>query len=307
MKTGSSHNIGMELNGVIAALTTPFADQGGIRLEELQANLARYAGTPLRGYLILGSSGEAIYLDPEEKRAVLRTAAEAAHGSGKLLLAGTGEESLRATLAATEYAASLGYDAAVVRTPHYYKKAMTAAALMAYYRELADQAAVPVVLYNIPPLTGIDLGLEAVLELAQHPRIAGLKESSGSMDKLVRIAAARPDFPVLVGGASTVYPSLCAGAAGAILALAAALPEGCCAVEQAFRAGDHARALQAQRALLPAAAAFEPLGIAGLKAAVTAGGYIGGRPRRPQLPLEAAQMAMIAAAVAGLRAVSRTA
>ena len=294
----------MELNGVIAALTTPFDDEGAVRLEDLRANLARYAGTPLRGYLILGSSGEAIYLDAEEKRAVLRCAAEAARGSGKLLLAGTGEESLRGTLAASEYAAALGYDAVVVRTPHYYKKAMTAAALVSYYRELADHAPVPVVLYNIPPLTGVDLGLDTVLELAQHPRIAGLKESSGNMDKLVRIAAARPAFPVLVGGASTVYPSLCAGAAGAILALAAALPEACCEVAVAYRAGDQARALQAQRALLPAAAAFEPLGIAGLKAAVTAGGYIGGRARRPQLPLEAAQEAKIAVAVTGLRAAS---
>jgi 4-hydroxy-2-oxoglutarate aldolase len=294
----------MHLGGVFAALTTPFDGEGGVDLDDLQANLDRYRATPLRGYLVLGSSGEAIYLDAGEKRAVLAAAAEAARGSGKLLLAGTGEESLRGTLAVTALAASLGYDAVVVRTPHYYKKAMTGAALVAFYRELADQAAVPVVLYNIPPLTGIDLSLNAVLELAQHPGIAGLKESSGNMDKLMRIAAARPAFPVLVGGAATVYPSLCAGAAGAILALAAAAPEACCEVEAAFRAGDHARALAAQRALLPAAAAFEPLGIAGLKAAVTAGGYAGGLPRRPQLPLTEAETAQVTAAVAGLRAAS---
>lgn len=284
----------MTLAGIFAALTTPMDAAGDLILERLEANLDVYNGTELAGYLVLGSSGEAIYLDREEKIAVLRRAAAAA--PGKLLLAGTGEESLRATLEMTARAAELGYHAAVVRTPHYYKKNMTQAVLGGFYRELAESAALPIVLYNIPPLTGVDLGLDTVLELARHPRIAGLKESSGNMDKLVRIAAASPDFPVLVGGASTVYPSLCAGAKGAILALAAAAPGACCAVYQAWREGDHGRALRAQRALLGACAAFEPHGIAGLKAAVDAGGLYGGPPRRPQLALAGAPLEAIAKA-----------
>lgn len=287
----------MKLNGIIAALTTPFDDSGNFRPERLDGNIQAYNATELAGYLVLGSSGEAIYLDAGEKREVLRRAASAARDSGKILLAGTGEESLRGTLAMTEAAADYGYAAAVVRTPHYYKKNMTQAVLAQFYRELAEQAALPVVLYNIPPLTGVDLGLETILELAEHARIAGLKESSGNMDKLVRLAAARPDFPVLVGGASTIYPSLCAGAAGAILALAAAAPGACCAVEQAFGRGDQAGALGAQRALLPACRAFEPYGIAGLKAAVDAGGFYGGPPRRPMLALEGAPRAAIREAV----------
>jgi 4-hydroxy-2-oxoglutarate aldolase len=290
----------MELGGIFAAVTTPFDAQGELRREHLAGNFAAYRASRLSGVLVLGSSGEAIYLDHGEKVAVLEAAA-AAGLPGKVMLAGTGEESLRGTLEMTARAAGLGYQAAVVRTPHYYKKNMTAAALAGFYRALAEEAALPIVLYNIPPLTGVDLGLATILELAQHPRIVGLKESSGNMDKLVRIAAERPGFPVLVGGASTVYPSLCAGAKGAILALAAAAPAACCAVFDAFRRGDHDLALAAQRALLGAAAAFEPLGIAGLKSALDAMGLYGGPPRAPQLPADAAQQAAIAAAFAPLR------
>ena len=290
----------MELSGIFAAVTTPFDAAGGLRLEHLAGNFAAYRASRLSGVLVLGSSGEAIYLDQAEKIAVLEAAA-AAGLPGKVLLAGTGEESLRGTLEMTRRAAGLGYQAAVVRTPHYYKKNMTAAALSGYYRTLADEAPLPIVLYNIPPLTGVDLGLSTILELAQHPRIVGLKESSGNTDKLVRIAAERPGFPVLVGGASTVYPSLCAGAKGAILALAAAAPAACCAVYDAFRRGDHDLALAAQRALLGAAAAFEPLGIAGLKAAVEAMGLYGGPPRLPQLAVDGAQRAAITAAFVPLR------
>ncbi len=291
----------MELRGIIAAVTTPFDGGGNLLPERLDANFGAYNGTGLAGYLVLGSSGEAIYLDSGEKREVLRRAASAARGSGKLLLAGTGEESLRGTLAMTAAAADYGYAAAVVRTPHYYKKNMTQAVLAQFYRELVEEAALPVVLYNIPPLTGVDLGVETILELAAHPRIVGLKESSGNMDKVMRITSAMPEFPVLVGGASTVYPSLCAGAAGAILALAAAAPGACCAVEEAFKSGDHARALAAQRALLPACRAFEPYGIAGLKAAVDAAGLYGGPPRRPMLALEGAARAAIQQAMEEIR------
>ncbi|MGH9415683.1 MAG: dihydrodipicolinate synthase family protein [Terriglobales bacterium] len=296
----------MRLAGIIAALTTPFDAAGEVALGALGRNLEQYNATPLAGYLVLGSSGEAILLDRAEKLAVLRQAAQAA-APGKLLLAGTGEESLRATLEMTERASELGYHAAVVRTPHYYKKSMTRAALAGFYLELAKRSPLPVVLYNIPPLTGVDLSLEAVLELARHPNIAGLKESSGNLDKLVRLAAAEADFPLLVGGASTVYPSLCAGAAGAILALAAAAPEACCQIERAFRAGDHALALAAQRAVLAVCAAFEPLGIAGLKAAADAGGFCGGSPRLPQLPASPEQQQAIAAAIAALGEPMRTA
>jgi len=290
----------MTLTGIVAALTTPMDEAGELRLDRLQANLERYNASPLAGYLVLGSSGEAIYLDRAEKLEVL--AAVARHADKhKRLLAGTGEESLKATLEMTARAADLGYHAAVVRTPHYYKKAMTPRALAAYYRELADQSPIPVVLYNIPPLTGVDLGLETVLELAAHPNICGLKESSGNLDKLVRLAAARPNFAVMVGGASTVYPSLCAGAAGAILALASAAPEACCEIERAFRAGDHARALRAQRAVLAAARAFEPLSIPGLKAAVDACGLYGGPPRRPLLPVTDAERQRLSEAFDGLQ------
>src|SRR6185437_6588865 len=291
----------MRLGGIFAALTTPFDDRGDLALDRFEQNLIRYSATSLAGCLILGSSGEAIYLDREEKLEILRLAVRVGKAKGKLLLAGTAEESLRGTLDMTARAADLGYHAAVVRTPHYYKKAMTPGALAAYYRAVADQSSIPVLLYNIPPLTGVDLALDTIVDLAAHPNIAGLKESSGNMEKLTRLAALRPEFLVLVGGAATIYPSLCAGAAGAILALAAAAPEACCEVEAAFRRGDHDLALAAQRALLPACKAFEPLAIPGLKAAVDAGGYLGGPPRLPLQPVSPSQRQAISDAVSSLR------
>jgi 4-hydroxy-2-oxoglutarate aldolase len=291
----------MQLRGIFAALTTPFNDSGDLQLDLFKRNLASYERTALAGYLVLGSSAEAIYLNSDEKRAVLSAAANVK----KIKLAGTGEESLRGTLEMTRFAASLGYTASVVRTPHYYKKSMTSAALIGFYRDLADASPIPVILYNIPPLTGVDLTLEAIITLAAHPNIVGLKESSGNMDKLVRLmAAGLPNFAVLVGGASTLYPSLCAGASGAILALAAAAPEACLAIEDAFRSGNHSRALAAQQAVLRACATFEALSIAGLKGAVDAAGdgaRYGGPPRKPQLPLTATQTQALAEAFAGLR------
>lgn len=289
----------MRLTGIFAALTTPFGDDGELQLDRLAANLERYNATRLSGYLVLGSSGEAVYLSREEKIAVLRRAREKA-APGKLLLAGTAEESLRGTLEMTERAAEMGCSAAVVRTPHYYKKAMTPQALLRFYRDLAEHSPLPLVLYNIPPLTGVDLNLETILALATHPNIVGLKESSGNMDKLIRLAAANTKLALLVGGASTVYPSLCAGASGAILALAAAAPDACCELERAFQRGDHAAAQAQQRALLPACAAFEPFSIAGLKAAVDAAGLFGGPPRLPQIPVTDQQRERIVIAMESL-------
>ncbi len=288
------------LSGIYAPLTTPFGDDGGVDLDHLRQNLDQYATAPLAGYVMLGSTGEAVLLDREEKLAVLRAAAAGAAGSGRLLIAGTGEESLQATLAMTRAAADLGYALALVRTPHYYKRAMTAAALRRFYLELAELSPIPLLIYNFPQLTGVDLEVETAAELAAHPRIAGIKESSGSLEKIERLLAlAEPpgarQFAVLPGNAATLQAALAVGVEAAILALADGAPEVCAAIWQAARAAP-AQARRLQAAALPLALACSQGGVAAIKRLMDWHGYFGGRPRPPLLPLDAGQQTSLRAA-----------
>lgn len=289
-----------KLSGIYAPLTTPFDAGGALALERLRENLERYAGAPLAGYVILGSTGEAILLDRDEKLAVLRAAAASSALRGRLLIAGTGEESLAATLAMTRAAADLGYALALVRTPHYYKRSMTAAALRQFYLQLAEASPLPILIYNFPQLTGIDLDVETAAELAAHPRVAGIKESSGSLEKIERLLAladpsAGREFHVLPGNAATLYPSLAVGVEAAILALADGAPELCAALWQASRHSPP-RALRLQNAAMPLSLAASQLGIPAIKALMDLAGYYGGPVRSPLLPLAAAQLLALRAA-----------
>ncbi len=173
----------MLLSGIIPAITTPFYPDGQIYFKKLEHNVARYSKTPVSGLVVLGSTGEVVYLSDEEKRSVLKSAIETA-AAEKVMIAGVGSESAIDTLRFAEYAAELGYDLALVRTPFYYKGSMKPANLLAYYRFVADRSPLPVLLYNVPPFTQYDMPAELVIELASHPNIIGLKESSGSIEKV---------------------------------------------------------------------------------------------------------------------------
>ena len=173
----------MLLSGIFPPITTPFYADGAVYYKKLEANVERYSRTPVAGIVVQGSTGEAILLSDQERRDVLKSALSAA-APHKVMIAGTGIESAVETLRLTEYAATLGYDAAMVRTPHYYKKQMHPANLLAFYRTVADQAALPIVIYNFPPATGYDIPAEVVIELANHPNIIAIKESSGNLDKV---------------------------------------------------------------------------------------------------------------------------
>jgi len=179
----------MLLQGIFPPLTTPFYPDGNIYFKKLEHNVERYSRTPVVGLVILGSTGEAIMLSDDERREVLKVAREAAAPS-KVLIAGTGIESATETLRLTEYAAELGYDAALVRTPHFYKKMMQPANLLAFYRTVADRSPLPVLIYNVPSFTGYDMPAEVVIELAGHPNIIGIKESGGDVEKIRRMAEA---------------------------------------------------------------------------------------------------------------------
>jgi 4-hydroxy-2-oxoglutarate aldolase len=176
----------MLLHGIFPAATTPFYSDGSIYFRKLEHNLDRYSKAPLAGIVVQGSTGEAILLSDQERRDVLK-AARSAVTPEKVLIAGTGHESARETLALTEYAAALGYDAAMVRTPHYYKSQMQPAQMLAFYRFVCDHSPLPVIIYNFPQATGYDIPAEVVIELAGHPRLAGIKESSGNMEKVSRM------------------------------------------------------------------------------------------------------------------------
>jgi dihydrodipicolinate synthase/N-acetylneuraminate lyase len=176
----------MLLHGIFPPITTPFYPDGRVYLKKLEHNVERYSKTPVAGTVVLGSTGEAVMLSDEERREVLRTA-RVACAPHKVLIAGTGAESALETLRLTEYAAELGYDAALVRTPHFYRPQMKPANLLAFYRTVADRSPLPVLIYSVPAFTGYDMPTELVIELAEHPNIIGIKESGGDAQKIRQI------------------------------------------------------------------------------------------------------------------------
>jgi len=178
----------MLLHGIFPPITTPFYPDGNVYFKKLESNVERYSRTPVAGIVVLGSTGEAILLSDQERRDALKAAREAT-APNKVLVAGTGIESAIETLHLTEYAAELGYEVAMVRTPHYYKKQMQTANILAFYRTVCDRSPLPVMIYNFPQATGYDMPAEVVIELAGHPNLIGIKESSGDVEKVRTMVA----------------------------------------------------------------------------------------------------------------------
>jgi 4-hydroxy-2-oxoglutarate aldolase len=277
----------MDVSGVFPALTTPFAGDGSVSLADLKHNIQQYNRIGLAGYVVMGSTGESVLLSRAEAESVLVTVKEAA-GPGKKLIAGTGAESTAETIERTKRAAELGYDAALVKTPYYYKPVYKPEVYIAHYRRVADASPIPVLLYSVPQFTGVALEPPEVVALAEHPNISGIKESSGNVQRVAEIiAGAHADFQVLVGSAATIYPSLTIGARGAILALGSALPDKCVELYELIRKGQNEKARELQVAILRASKLIvSECGIAGVKYVMDQRGYRGGLPRLPLLPLK---------------------
>jgi 4-hydroxy-2-oxoglutarate aldolase len=273
------------LRGILPPLVTPFRSDGALDTEGFERNLETYAAQDLGGVLVLGSNGEAASLDEPEKLALVRSARSRV--GSRTLLVGTGLESTRATIALTRKVADLGADAALVLTPSYYKSQMTAAALRAHFEAVAEASPIPILLYSVPAFTGIPFPAGLAAELAPHPRVRGMKESSGDIGLLGRIVASVPSsFGVVCGNAQVIYPALCVGAGAGILAVACCAPRPAAALYRAFVEGDHARARRLQEAIAPLAVAVTVThGVAGLKAAMDLAGLAGGFVRAPLLPL----------------------
>jgi 4-hydroxy-2-oxoglutarate aldolase len=285
----------LKLVGILPPLVTPFRADGGLDLAAFEANLESYSSFDLGGYLVLGSNGEAASLEEEEKVSLVRSARRLS--GSRLLLAGTGLESTRSTIAFTRRAADAGADAALVLTPHYYKAQMSHDALRLHFERVAEASPVPVLLYSVPAFTSLPFPPSLASVLAGHPNIAGMKESSGDLGLMGRILASVPaSFAVACGSAPVVYPALCLGAGAGILAVACCAPGPAVDLYRAFLAGDHARARRIQAALTPLAVAVTTTwGVAGLKAAMDAAGLRGGEVRAPLLAVPAGVRGELAA------------
>ncbi|MGO9229495.1 MAG: dihydrodipicolinate synthase family protein [Bryobacteraceae bacterium] len=276
----------MKLQGIFPPIATPFDHEGNIYTAKIQHNVEKWNRTALAGYVVLGSTGESVMLTEAEKTTVWEQVAKHA-APEKLLIAGTGVESVRETVVLTNRAAEMGYQAAMVRTPHYYKNLINRGdAQMLFFRSVADRVKIPVIIYNWPQTTGVDIPAEAVAALSEHPNIIAIKESSGNLEKVMRmIREVKHGFQVLIGSAPTLWPSLLMGACGAILAYANAAPYSTIAIWEAFRTRDEAAGMDWQNRIGgPSALVTTKYGIPGLKYAMDLNGYYGGPPRLPLSP-----------------------
>jgi 4-hydroxy-2-oxoglutarate aldolase len=277
----------VKLSGIFAPLTTPFAQDGSVAYGRLRENIALYNKTGLAGYVPNGSTSESVLLRWEEVYKVWETVKDSAVAE-KILIAGTGAESTAETIEHTNRAASLGYAAALVRTPSFYKPAVNDELLAGHYLRVADAARIPVLLYSVPIYTHITIEPSLVARVAHHPNIAGMKDSSGNVEAVRQIVGAAPKtFQMLVGWPTTLFESLELGAVGAILALADVFPELCVEIFELSRAGERDKAQRlAQKLVAPAKMFGAQYGLSGLKYALDRQGYYGGQTRLPLLPLD---------------------
>jgi 4-hydroxy-2-oxoglutarate aldolase len=281
----------MKLRGIFPPLTTPFAADGEIDLAALRSNMSRYNETRLGGYVLNGSTSESVLLTWDEIDRLWAAAREHA-AEGKVLIAGTGAESTPETIRHTKRAAELGFAAALVRTPSYYKPFMTFEAQATHFLRVADASPIPVLIYSVPVFTGYTVEAPLVARLSSHPNIVGIKDSSGNVQRISDIVhTTHMNFNTLTGSALTLQEALEAGACGAILAVSCVFPEACVEFYEAARGDDAARVEQLKKqAISPAATVVAKFGIPGIKFALDRLGYKGGAPRGPLLAVsESAQ------------------
>lgn len=289
-----------ELAGVFAPITTPFDPASGdVSAEHLKANVARHVADGLDGVVVAGSTGEAPLLDLDEPRRMIGWAREAL-SNGAWLIAGTGAESTRQTIALCRAAADAGADAALVRPPGYFAAAHSTRSIATHYREVADASPIPILLYNIPKYTHLPLPPGLIEELAGYENVIGVKDSSGDLANLIAYREAAPKWAVLVGSGSLLYPALEMGCQGGVVGVSCYAARLCVELLTAFRAGDRGTATAIQARLVPLDKEIVgKLGPAGVKAAMDAAGLYGGPVRPPLAPLAPADRERVTALVRG--------
>jgi 4-hydroxy-2-oxoglutarate aldolase len=271
----------MKLAGIMPPITTPFED-GEVALERLKENFQKWNRTDLSGYLVLGSNGESVSLNERERLSVVEVSREAIRSS-KLMLVGTGMESTRETIRFSNQVAEIGADYALVVTPSYFKDSMKPQILYEHFTSIADSSRIGVLVYNVPKFTGINMDADLVARLSEHPNIVGVKDSSGNIGQLSEIVhLSQKGFAAFTGSAPVLFPALCAGAVGGILAATNIVPQEFCKIQSLFHQGKIEEARELQNRLTPLAKAVTArYGIGGLKAAMDMAGYYGGEPRAP--------------------------
>ncbi len=288
------------LRGILPPIPTPFQSDGSLALDALDANLARWNEVPLSGYVVGGSNGEFALLSDEERVEVVGAARQIVPRD-RWLLAGAGAQSTARTIELGRAMLDVGADALLLVTPSYYRRQMTSTAFVEHYRAVADAVEAPLFLYNVPGNTGIDLPLDAVLELAQHPHIVGIKDSGGDVGRLGAIRQGAPgDFILLAGSADFLLGALAVGAVGAVSALANIAGRRLVDLQARFDSGDLEGARAIQLAMIgPNRAVTARFGVPGLKAALDMLGYYGGPVRGPLQPLTEAERDELRSILAG--------
>lgn len=279
------------LKGVLLPITTPFDKSGQLNLPALQNNIDQWSTSGIRGYVLLGSTGERVHLSECEYVDVIRHTRSQVSDSMAFIV-GAGQQSTAGTIDEIKRAADAGADAVLVITPHFYRSAITQETLIRHYNPIADVSPVPVILYSMPALTGIKIEPATIARLSLHPNIIGVKDSSADVEGLKQTVDLCPhEFAVMTGNGTVLLDALRVGASGAILAVGCAVPEICVEVMRAFKAGDDEHAELLQSKLTPLATAVTTkYGIGGLKAALDLSGYVGGSVRAPlQSPTEDAR------------------
>lgn len=270
------------LRGILLPFPTPFMRDGKLNEHDIRSNIERWSRKDIIGYVALGSTGERVHLDEREYALVIEAARECVSDE-RVLIVGAGQQGTRATANEVRRVGEAGADAVLLITPHFYRGAMTQAALYGYYMAVADSAPVPVLLYSMPDLTGIAIAPETVARLSEHENIIGIKDSAGDIINFAETIRLVPeDFAVLTGNGPLLYAALSAGATGGVLAVGCVAPRLCVEIYDAVKAGEHERARALQRRLTPLALAVtKRYGIGGLKAALDHLGYTGGHVRAP--------------------------
>ncbi len=275
------------LSGIFPPLTTPFVDDE-VSTDNLIANILKYERKMLSGYVLFGSNGESVFLTRDEKLNLIRTARE---HTNRTIIAGTGLDSIKETISLTNEAAEYGANYALIISPFFFKSEMKHRTFLNYFTKVAESVMIPVIIYNVPKFTNVNIETETIIELSSHPNIVALKDSTEISSRISEIAAnVHTGFKLIVGTASVLYPGLSAGANAGILALANIAPDQCLQIYKYYRENNFEKALEIQNRMIPVnKAVTSKFGVAGLKAAMDLLGYFGGSPRLPLEPLNEAQ------------------
>jgi 4-hydroxy-2-oxoglutarate aldolase len=277
----------MRLASVFPPMPTPFRD-GEVDASAIRFNVERWMRAGLGGIVALGTNGESALLDDDESDLVVSATRDVVPRD-RVVIAGTGRESTRATIAASKRAAELGADAVLIRTPSFFKSLCTQALLIRHYTAVADGSPIPILLYNFVASTGVAFTPDTVATLAEHQNIIGMKESGTDAAAFAAFVDAAPEpFSMLAGTGTVFYSDLCLGAVGGILAIAAVEPELCLRLLEVVQAGNHVEGRRLQALMAPLARMVTTgYGVPGLKAALDLAGYKGGDPRAPLAPASA--------------------